>query len=99
MATRSDMRGPASLAQYAYHRESGERVERGEVMDHDGWVYVGVDRPAYGNSSGRVAVVRPCPDAVDGECVHMWHRGGVERREFFPSVFGLYLGDVDGNEA
>lgn len=99
MAIRSETRGPASLAQYAYHRDSGERVAVGEELDQGGWVYRGVDRPAYGNSTGRVGVSRVCPDAVDGECPHMWHRDGVQRREFFPSVFGLYLGDAEGNEA
>jgi len=107
MAIRSETRGPASLAQYAYHCGSGERVTVGEeIVSFRGehWTYAGVGRPAGGNSTGRVAVMRDCSDAYDNghggrECVHMWHRDGVERTEYFPSVFDLFLGDVNGVEA
>lgn len=91
----------------------GERAPLGRALVRGDKIYSfrgeeftfeGVDRPAYGNSSGRVAVSRPCADAYDNghgglECVHMWHRDGIERMDYFPSVFGLYLGDAEGNEA
>lgn len=98
--------------QYAYrvsplpgqtHVINGEPVIsfRGET-----WTFVRVSRPAVGNSSGRILVRRPCPDAYDRspsqgggrECVHMWHPGGVETGEYFPHVFDLYLGDESGRE-
>jgi hypothetical protein len=76
-----------------------------EVHDFRGqpWFFGGVSRPAYGNSSGRVSVYRTCPDAYTAsngaqECPHMWHRNGIDQQEFFPHVFGLYLGDAQGNE-
>ena len=101
--------------QYAY-RESAKDLpaddrpsplHRGDVVTSfrgEDFTFEGVSRPAYGNSSGRVAVSRVCPDAYTNEngvreCPHMWHRGGIDRQEFFPSVFGLYLGDAEGNEA
>lgn len=70
----------------------------------ESFTFEGVSRGAYGNSSGRVAVSRLCADAYDNghgghDCVHMWHREGIERDDFFPSVFDLYLGDENGVEA
>lgn len=72
----------------------------------EAWTFEGVARKAYGSSTGRVAVTRRCPDAyttlVEGdvwECPHMWHRDGMDRQELFPSVFNLYLGTENGDEA
>lgn len=96
--------------QYAFPvdpRPGHGHIEHGEAVVSfrgDSWTYTGVARKAYGNSEGRVSVQRRCPDAVDvpgGDpvCTHMWHYGGVEKREFFPSVFGLHLGTENGEEA
>lgn len=89
------------FGQFAYDAETHERIQRNQVVTSfrgDEWIFKGVDRPAYGNSSGRVAVSRTCPDAYTTsggaqECPHMWHRNGIDREEFFPSVFGLYLAE------
>jgi hypothetical protein len=102
-----------SEQQYAWTHLEGEKAPSGRhLMTGDTvysfrgeeWTFESVSRGAYGSSSGRVAVSRPCPDAYDTsgggrECVHMWHRYGIDRAEYFPSVFGLYLGDAEGNEA
>lgn len=98
--------------QYAYRRPEDDKSEILALVPGDQvtsfrgehWTFEGVARPAYGNSSGRVAVSRLCPDSYENghggrECVHMWHRDGIDREEFFPSVFDLYLGDRAGNEA
>lgn len=88
-------------------------VHTGELVTSfrgDEWTLEGVSRPAVGNSEGRIALERICPDARQGarydgrsraviECPHMWHRNGIERREFYPSAFNLYLGTEDGGEA
>lgn len=85
-------------------------LEPGDVVtDFRGsdWFFAGVSREAQGNSTGRVMVRRTCPDAYDRspslgggkECTHMWHPGGVETQEYFPSVFDLYLGDENGVKA
>lgn len=82
------------------HVISGETLIsfRGET-----WVFKGVSRKAYGNSTGRVLVERFCPGGhavgFGWECSHFWHENGIETREFFPSVFELYLGTEDGTEA
>jgi hypothetical protein len=99
--------------QYAWAHLEGEQavshraLVRGDVVYSVGgepWYFGSVSRPAYGNSSGRVSVYRTCPDAYttsngSQECVHVWHRNGIDTQEYFPSVFGLYLGDAEGNEA
>lgn len=82
-------------------------VQRDQVvydMRGETWFFKGVSRKAYGNSTGRVAVSRTCPDAYttsngQQDCPHPWHRNGMVTDEFYPSVFGLYLGDAAGNEA
>lgn len=99
--------------QYAWTHLEGEQavshraLQRGDTIYSfrgEAFTFEGVTRPAYGNSSGRVAASRPCPEshetATGGrECTHCWHRNGIEWDEFFPSVFGLYLGDEKGEEA
>jgi hypothetical protein len=104
----------SSEEQFAYKREdrtkfSAERfpLVRGQAVTSgrgESWFFGGVSRGAYGNSSGRVRVYRTCPDAYTAssgaqDCPHMWHRNGIDVQEYFPSVFGLYLGDAEGNEA
>jgi hypothetical protein len=107
------MSNTSTGAQYAWAHLEGEKavthrpLQTGDaVYDRDGqpWTFLSVSRKAVGNSTGRVAVSRPCADAYDNghggrECVHMWHRDGIERSEYFPSVFGLYLGLANGEEA
>lgn len=97
--------------QYAWTRPvngmASVRLQRGDSITSfrgEQWFYEGVETPAYGNSEGRVAVSRECPDTYDNgnggrECVHMWHREGIERTAYYPSVFGLYLADDKGCEA
>lgn len=87
------------MANVMLHR--GDKVVsfRGEEF-----TFEGVDRYAYGSSEGRVAVSRRCSQAYDNghggtECPHIWHRDGIDRQEYFPSVFGLYLGDAHGVKA
>lgn len=83
--------------QYAYRRDTGERVERGALLQgarDETWTFEGVSRKAYGHSTGRVLVSAACED-----CTHSWHVDGIEKREFFPHVFGLYLGLADGTQA
>lgn len=85
-------------------------LHKGDVVTSfrgEDWSFGSVSRPAYGNSTGRVSVYRDCPDSYDRspsqgggrECVHMWHPGGVDVQEYFPSVFDLYLGTESGEEA
>jgi len=101
----------SNTEQYAWtHLEGDPRSERPVQRDQvvysasgEAWYFKGVTLPAYGNSSGRVSVSRTCPDAYTAssgvqECPHMWHRNGIDTQEFFPHVFGLYLGDSEGNE-
>jgi len=91
--------------QYAYTRAGNIRVSPGTLLGEPGeqWVFKSVSRKAYGSSSGRVLVERFCPDGhavgLGWECSHSWHENGIETREFFPSVFDLYLGTEDGTEA
>ncbi len=87
------------MANVMLHR--GDKVVsfRGEE-----YAFEGVARPAQGNSTGRVAVSRECPDAYDNgrggiDCPHMWHVAAIERDDYFPSVFSLYLGDENGVKA
>lgn len=90
------------FGQYAYDANTHHRVERGDLVESfrgETWTFEGVDRPAYGNSEGRVAVSAACDAGSDGQCPHTWHRDGIERREFYPSVFGLYLADASGEPA
>ena len=99
-----------TMTQYAWTKpENGMarvRLQDGDSLTSfrgEQWFFVRVSRPAQGNSTGRVTVKRDCPNAYRTmcgarECVHMWHHGGVETTEYFPSVFGLYLGDAEGNE-
>lgn len=102
------------LPQYAFRVSARELPEndhavplhRGDVVTSfrgEDYTFEGVTRPAYGNSSGRVVVSRPCPEAYDTDggrtCPHMWHRDGIERREYFPAVFDLYLGTLTGDPA
>ena len=103
--------GMGLTPQYAWTRpENGMaavRLQRGDSLTSswgEQWFFEGVSQPARGNSSGRVAVSKECSDAYDNgyggrECVHMWHRNGIERMDYYPSVFELYLGDAEGNEA
>lgn len=86
--------------QYAYRRDTGERVQKGDLLDSRGdtWTFEGVSRKAYGNSSGRVLVSAVCGYGLV-PCMHSWHRDGIETREFFPHVFGLYLGYENGDQA
>lgn len=85
--------------QYAYYSDAPggpAQVAPGTLLQSgsdETWTFVGVGRKAYGNSSGRVTVEAACED-----CDHFWHPNGIETREFFPHVFGLYLGDAEGNE-
>jgi hypothetical protein len=93
--------------QYAYTREipghqtGGIRVQEGDLL-HDSrgetWTFESVSRQAYGNSTGRVLVSAACGDGLT-PCAHAWHINGIERREFFPHVFNLYLGLENGEEA
>lgn len=91
--------------QYAYTREvpgqsGGIRLQAGDLLHGsrgDTWTFDRVSRPAYGNSTGRVQVSAACGDGIT-PCTHRWHPDGIETREFFPSVFNLYLGDAEGNE-
>lgn len=89
--------------QYAFDRDNPSRpIEAGDILTSGGgeqWAFECVSRPAAGHSTGRVTLYRQCPDARHGECPHFWHRNGVEEREFFPSVFDLFLGLADGTEA
>jgi len=83
--------------QYAFHADTHERVEKGALVQSfrdETWTFEGVSRPAGGNSTGRVAVSAACPD-----CDHHWHRDGIDRQDFLPSVFDLYLGYEDGTKA
>ena len=83
--------------QYAYDVTTGRQITQGDLLQgsrDETWTFEGVGRPAEGNSTGRVAVSAACED-----CDHFWHRDGIEQREFFPSVFGLYLGDANGVKA
>lgn len=90
--------------QYAYTREvpgqsGGIRLQAGDTLHGsrgETWSFDRVSRPAYGNSTGRVQVSRPCTNHDDTPG-HFWC-SGVETREFFPSVFNLYLGDANGVE-
>jgi hypothetical protein len=86
--------------QYAYTRDTGERVEPGALLESRGetWTFESVSRQAYGNSTGRVLVSAACGDGLT-PCAHAWHIDGIERREFFPHVFNLYLGLENGEEA
>lgn len=98
-------------AQYAYTREGNKRVRLNTILTSfrgEEWMFKGIARQAYGNSSGRVSMARPCPDAYETgghtpstmlDCPHMWHRNGIEKSEFSPSVFELYLGLENGEEA
>lgn len=96
-----------STTQHAYSRETGREVHRDQQVTSfrgETWIFKGIDREAYGSSSGRVAVSRTCPDAYttsngQQDCPHPWHRNGMVTDGFYPSVFGLYLGDAAGNEA
>lgn len=92
-------------AQYAWTRPTtapGTPIPliEGDVL-HDGrggiWFFDRISRPAYGHSTGRVQVHRACQNHTSGPG-HFWCNG-TETREFFPSVFDLYLGDCDGVEA
>jgi hypothetical protein len=97
--------------QYAWTRPEGGmanvRLQQGDsVVSFRGeqWFFEGVSQHAVGNSAGRVSVSRLCADAYttsngQQDCPHMWHRNGIERQDFFPSVFGLYLGNAEGAEA
>src|SRR5262249_53929389 len=85
--------------QYAYDTETGRMIHRDQGVESfrgEQWFFKGVSRPAEGDSSGRVAVARTCPDAYTTsngmqECPHSWHRNGIETAEYFPGVFGLVL--------
>lgn len=99
--------------QYAWTHLEGEKAPTHRhlmagdtVYDRDGtpWTFDRVSRKAYGNSTGRVQVSQYCPSAVQSRhngrtCVHPGHYNGKIVREFFPSVFGLYLGTENGEEA
>lgn len=100
------------INQFAWTHLEGERavsdraLKTGDVVYSfrgEAWSFVRVSREAAGNSTGRVQVERFCPDghAVGNgwECDHSWHRGGIETGEYYPSVFGLYLGDAEGEQA
>lgn len=92
--------------QYAYLRETPGgpvQVAPGDTITsfrEEEWTFVRVSRKAYGNSSGRIHARRLCPDFRRelGECPHFWHSDDQEQADFFPHVFGLYLGDHRGNE-
>lgn len=75
------------------------RVEPGTLVNSfrgETWTFERVSRKAYGNSTGRILVSAACDDVV---CRHSWHKDGIVEREFYPSVFDLYLGTADGTEA
>lgn len=87
--------------QFAFHDGTGRMVQKGDLIESfrgETWTFESASRPAEGNSTGRVLVSAACGDGVT-PCAHMWHTDGIERREFFPSVFRLYLGTEDGSEA
>lgn len=80
------------MNQHAY-RADGTRVLAGDLINDfrgETWTFEGVSREAEGNSEGRVAVSAACEDVP---CRHTWHRDGIERRDFYPSVFELSLRD------
>lgn len=89
--------------QYAWRKSSlpgQDHVIEGEPVISfrgDTYTYIGVSRKAYGNSTGRVLVTRPCSHDDHTSPGLSWCKG-EDRREFFPSVFDLYLGDAEGNE-
>jgi len=93
--------------QYAYDRESGKRVLRDQAIEDfrgEQWFFKGVDQQAHSGSGGKIAVTRTCPDAYttsngQQDCPHSWHRNGVETGWYYPSVFELYLGLENGEEA
>lgn len=89
--------------QYAFDRTSGNQVFPGQTIQSsrdETWTFERVSRKAYGNSTGRVLVSAACEGEQGyGDCEHSWHKNGIETREFFPSVFDLYLGLADGTEA
>lgn len=107
------MSNTSTGAQYAWAHLEGEKavthrpLQTGDaVYDRDGqpWTFLSVSRKAVGNSTGRVRVYQYCPSAVQSHrnertCVHPGHYNGKINREFFPSVFGLYLGLANGEEA
>lgn len=69
----------------------GVEIEPGHAL-HDGrgeaWSYVSVTRLPEGNSTGRIFVERECGHVKeDGDCEGAYWCQGMERREFFPSVF------------
>lgn len=90
------------MTQYAFRIPEDDKSElfplvKGDLVESfrgETWTFEGVSREARGNSSGRVLVSAACED-----CTHPWHRDGIERREFFPSVFDLYLGNEKGEKA
>jgi hypothetical protein len=95
------------MTQYAFRRPEDDKSElfplvKGDLVhDHRGdtWTFEAVSREAYGNSSGRVLVSAACEDSNGGYCHHLWHKDGMETREFFPHVFDLYLGYANGDQA
>ena len=102
-------------AQYAYKvsaqelspHDSPRPVQRDQLVTSfrgEDWFFKGVSRKAYGSSEGRISVSRTCPDAYttsngQQDCPHMWHVNGVDTQEYYPSVFGLYLGLENGEDA
>lgn len=91
--------------QHAYREGSDIQLVPGQLVTSfrgERWEFAGVSRQAQGASTGRVAVQRLCPSAYHvgtgdaHECPHMWHRNGMERSEYFPSVFNLYLSTEAG---
>lgn len=95
------------MTQYAFRRPEDDKSEVSPLVPGDlvesnrgeTWTFVAVSREAHGNSSGRVLVTAACEDSNGGYCHHLWHRDGMETREFFPHVFGLYLGHENGDPA
>lgn len=94
------------MTQYAFRIPEDDKSElfplvKGDLVESSKgktWTFESVSREAHGNSSGRVLVSAACDDSEGGYCHHLWHRDGIEQREFFPSVFDLYLGDEKGNQ-
>lgn len=50
------------------------------------WTLEGVSRAPEGSSTGSIEVSRPCID-----CDHYWHADGIERGEYYPSVFSVRI--------
>lgn len=63
---------------------TGEVIDPGtdvETFRGETWRFECISRTPDGASTGRVLLSAACEG-----CTHAWHRDGIERREFFPSV-------------